>query len=34
MDAVDVHAAIIKEFDQFAPERPEVVDKKFQERAA
>ncbi|HEY5312776.1 MAG TPA: hypothetical protein VIK18_09660 [Pirellulales bacterium] len=31
--AIDVHAAISSEFDQFFQERPEVIDKKFQERS-
>ncbi|HWC88235.1 MAG TPA: hypothetical protein VG433_01210 [Pirellulales bacterium] len=31
--AIDVHDAISKEFEQFAQERPEVIDRKFQERA-
>lgn len=30
---IDVHDALIKEFEQFAPERPEVIERKFQERA-
>lgn len=32
-EPVDVHQAINKEFEQFAQERPEVIQKKFQERS-